>query len=72
MYLVDEEVIINKILDCKHAAESRKLREDEFLLIMDTICPQLFERLCKPEFASTYPMRGILIYESDKRETHAW
>lgn len=71
IYLIDEKVIINALYDCKHESLNYKLKENEFLLIMDSICPQLHDRMCTLEFSSTYPIRGILIYETDKREEHA-
>lgn len=71
LYLVDEKVIINALYECKHESSTWQLQDDEFLLIMDSICPQLHDRMCTSEFISTYPIRGILIYETNKREEHA-
>lgn len=70
-YLIDEAVIIKELYQCAHKEELKQLKANEFLLIMDTICPQLFDRLNKVEFSNVYPIRSILIYETEYRELHA-
>ena len=65
MYVVDKQEIFNELSRIEF-----ENKENEVAIICDGIYPELLKNLEENALASTYPLRGLLIYNLVQQSQH--